>query len=235
MAGNDKRADGLDKAPGAHPVTEKNPKGGGRPRVNDRYVEEALEKGENPNPKGKYIRHRKMEDQLVEATTRTMPSRGMYSGETSIEEYKQAYLTVSQKPHRGRPWTFPTAEALQEEINAYFEYYLDHRIPISVAGLAFWLGVTTYTLKLWQKNQDTMPFYPVLEPALAFIQAMLEQGALEGRVTAIPWIFVSKNYFGMTDTVNMQVYSSEKLTAEDKQRIIDNLPKDIMGGIDDTD
>jgi len=230
------RTDGLVKVEGAHAKTKRNPKGGGMPSTNQKYIDEALEKGENPNPTGKFIQMRKQEDLLEQVTdTGKQPARGMYSGETPVEEYAKLYTKVANKKYKGRPWTFPDAESLEVEVSAYFSYYLERRIPVSVAGLAFWLGITTATLKNWQKNQDTMPFYPVIEPALAFIQSLLEQGAIEGRVMAVPFIFIGKNYFGMTDTVNMEIYSSEKLTAEDKQKIIDNLPKDVIGTADTDD
>lgn len=229
------RSDGLLKAPGAHKKTKRNPKGGGRPRTNDKYALEALERGENPNPHGKYVQMRKFEDKLaeVEATPISKPTRGMYSGEVNPDDYLDIYKKVQTKKYKGRPWTFPSAEALQEEVDNYFAYFIARRIPVTVSGLACWLGITIGTLKRWQRNQDTMPFYPVIEPAMAFIHMMTEQGALEGRIAAVPFIFLSKNYWGLNDTQELSISTSTSLTAEEKRKIIDNLPlgpKDVESG-----
>ena len=227
MGGKKLRKDGLIKAEGVHRKTVTNPLGGGRPSENEKYITEALENGENPNPDGKFIQMRKFEDKLEKVRDDKVAIRGMYSGETAPSEYMNVYNKVSTSKYKGRPWKYPNAEALQEEVTSYFSYMIEHRIPLTPAWLACWLGITTATLKNWQKNQDTMPFYPVIEPALAFIQAMLEGGAVEGRIQAVPFIFLGKNYFGMKDTNELTIYSDDKMTIEDKKELIRNLPKDI--------
>jgi len=226
MDGKKLRTDGLVKV-NTQSKTPINKKGGGRPRSNDKYIAKALENGENPNPNGKYIQMQKFADVMTGVRSDDTTAKGMYSGETKPSEYLDIYQQVSSKKYKGRPWMYPNAEALQAEVTSYFAYCIEHRIPLTPAWLACWLGITTGTLKNWQKNQDTMPFYPVIEPALAFIQAMLEGGAVEGRIQAIPFIFLGKNYFGMKDTNELAIYTDDRMTIEEKKELINNLPKDI--------
>lgn len=102
---------------------------------------------------------------------------------------------------------------------------ISRRIAVSVAGLSAWLGISTSTLRLWKQQSSTMPFYEVVEPAVAFIHAMTEQGALDGNVPAIPFLFLAKNYHNLHDKVEYELKSAEKLSIEEQQDIIHNLPE----------
>jgi hypothetical protein len=151
--------------------------------------------------------------------------RGMYAGMANPESYFEFYKTSIGKKRRGRPWTYPTAEALQSEITAYFEFCIDKRVPVTVAGLGAWLGVTTSTLRLWKQNKDTMPFYEVVEPAIGFIHAMTEQGAMDGTVPVVAYIFSSKNYHGLQDKTEYEILPTQQLTSLEQDEILKQLPE----------
>jgi len=151
--------------------------------------------------------------------------RGMYSGMANPESYIEFYKKAVGNPRKGRPWTYPSAQALEKEIMAYMEYCIDHRIAVTVAGLSAWLGITTATLRLWKLNMDTMPFYEVVEPAIAFIHAMTEQGAIDGTIPVVSFIFTSKNYHNLKDVMEYSVEPRKQLTTAEQDTIIDLLPE----------
>lgn len=174
--------------------------------------------------------HKRDDDEFIKAVQGDTSAReygmkkGMYAGMANPEDYLEMYKTISSKPRKGRPWTYPSREALQAEINSYFEFVIDRRIAVTVAGLASWLGITTSTLRLWKQQSSTMPFYEVIEPTIAFIHALTEQGAIDGNIPAIPFIFLAKNYHGLSDKVEYSLETAEKLTLEQQNEVIQQLP-----------
>ena len=134
-------------------------------------------------------------------------------------------IIIMGKVRKGRPWSYPSREALQAEITSYFEFVIERRIAVSVAGLSAWLGISTATLRLWKSNMNTMPFYDVVEPAVAFIHAMTEQGALDGNVPAVPFMFLAKNYHSLHDKLEYEIKSSERLSLAEQEDIISFLPE----------
>jgi len=152
------------------------------------------------------------------------PNRGMYAGSANPQEFLEFYHRTISRPNKGRPWAYPTAEALQAEVSAYFEFCVPRRIALCVAGLGAWLGVTTTTLNNWKRNRDTMPFYEVVEPAIGFIHAMTEQGAIDGTVPAVPFMFTSKNYHGLKDVQEYAMETRHQLSIAEQDTIIEALP-----------
>lgn len=169
---------------------------------------------------------------ISEEGERPAPSRGMYSGDATPQDYIDQINHTMRSQWKGRPWKFPDADTLQAEVMDYFSFMIARRIPVTVAGLSAWLGISYATLRNWRLNQDTMPFYPVVESAVAFIHAMLEQGASEGRVMSTPYMFMARNYFGLKDLQEIEIVQGESLTHEERQRILSSVPK-YIGGDDD--
>lgn len=152
--------------------------------------------------------------------------KGMYAGMANPESYIEFYKTSIGKPRKGRPWTYPTAQALQTEVTSYFEFCIDKRIAVTVAGLGAWLGITVTTLRLWKQNKDTMPFYEVVEPAIGFIHSMTEQGAMDGNIPAIAYIFSAKNYYGLKDVQEYVLEPRKQLSTAEQDSIINDLPEE---------
>lgn len=201
----------------------------GRPKGSGKLVmEELLDEEGNPVSTLENTKHVQAQDFARQVSYRDAneksPGRGMYAGMASAESYLEFYKTSKGKKRKGRPWTYPTAEALEKEVLAYFEFCIDRRIPVTVAGLGAWLGITTSTLRLWKQNKDTMPFYEVVEPAIGFIHAMTEQGAMDGTVPVVSYIFSSKNYHGLQDKMDYEVLPTQQLTTNEQKEIIDKLP-----------
>lgn len=181
----------------------------------------------NPNPQSKDQNALQFARSLEPDAQRMNPNKGMYSGMANPHEYLEFYRHTVKSPLKGRPWAYPDAETLQAEVESYFDFCIHRRIAVSVAGLAAWLGITVSTLANWKKNRDTMHFYEVVEPAVAFIHAMVEQGALDGTVPVVAYIFSSKNYSGLKDVQEYTVEPRQMLTLQEQSSIIEALPDDV--------
>lgn len=171
------------------------------------------------------IAQRILLDRIDASETRPLPSKGMYAGEAKPQDHLDAINHTLSKPLRGRPWAYPTPEALRSEILEYFEFMIGRRIPLTVAGLTAWLGISTATASYWKKNERLLPWYTEFDTALAYIQSMQEAGAVEGRVVPYTYQFLAKNYHGMRDVREIEVTGeSGILDASDQKAIIENIP-----------
>lgn len=171
------------------------------------------------------IQQRILLDRIDKSEQRPLPSKGMYAGEAKPQDHLDAINHTLSKPLRGRPWAYPTPEALRSEIMEYFEFMIGRRIPITVAGLCAWLGISTHTARYWKTHEQLLPWYTEFETALAYIQSMQEAGAVEGRVVPYTYQFLAKNYHGMRDVREIEVSGeSGILDASDQKAIIENIP-----------
>jgi hypothetical protein len=182
----------------------------------------------NPNKNTKDLNAQIFERQVEGsyAGDATRPGRGMYAGMAHPHEFLVFYREAKKKPHRGAPWGYESQEALEREIDAYFDFCIHRRIAVSVAGLGAWLGVSTATLGYWKRNRETLPYYECVELAIAFIHGMMEQGALDGNVPATVYNFLARNYNGLKDIQEYSVEPVKQLSIMEQDRIINALPED---------
>jgi len=180
----------------------------------------------NPNKNTKDLNARIFERQVEESYEggAVRPGRGMYAGMAHPHEFLTFYREAKKRPHRGAPWGYSSQEALEKDIDAYFDFCIHRRIAVSVAGLGAWLGVSTSTLGYWKRNRDTLPYYECVELAIAFIHAMMEQGALDGNVPATVFSFLARNYNGLKDIQEYTVEPVKQLSVAEQDKIIDALP-----------
>lgn len=151
--------------------------------------------------------------------------RGMYAGSANPESFIEMYKhTVANRQKKGSPWAYPSRKALEDEIFKYFEFCVDRRIPVTVAGVCAWLGISVRTMSNWERHQDTQPYYDIAESTVAFIHAMTEQGAVDGNIPASVFNFLAKNYHGLKDQMDYYVTPKDRINALEADEIIKNLP-----------
>lgn len=96
----------------------------------------------------------------------------------------------------GRPLKFQTVEELEEQIKKYYERCELKEKPLTMSGLACWLGIDRRTLVNYSKKEE---FFPTISTARAIVQADMEERALNGDSNATMSIFSFKNNFGWND------------------------------------
>lgn len=96
----------------------------------------------------------------------------------------------------GRPLIFSTVEELEELITKYYERCEIKDKPLTLSGLACWLGIDRKTLYNYSERDD---FFPTIKVAKDVIQADMEERALSGKSNATFSIFSLKNNYGWND------------------------------------
>ena len=96
----------------------------------------------------------------------------------------------------GRPLAFSTVEELEEQIKKYYERCELKEKPLTMSGLACWLGVSRQTLINYSYKEE---FFDTISVARAMVQADMEERGLNGDSNATMSIFSLKNNFGWND------------------------------------
>jgi len=115
--------------------------------------------------------------------------------------------TDKPKPF-GRPKLFPTVEYLKERIDAYFAYAdnPERPKPYTLAGLAYYLGCDTETLRNYRSDQD---FFGTIKEARQRIE-MSKVEKLESKdYSTAGLIFDLVNNHGMAQKVENDHRSSD--------------------------
>lgn len=201
----------------------------GRPKEEKEYTEEDLfdEEGRpvSFSRNSKYLNAVQLKRTIEGEALEYNSNKGMYANMANPASYMSFYNHTVKNAHKGMPWRYPTAQALQDEVRNYFDFCIHRRIPICVAGLSAWLGISVATLGNWKRNRDTMPFYEVVEPAVAFIHSMVEQGAIDGNIPPSVFSFLAKNYHGLKDVQEYTIEPRNRLSVAEQDEIIDALPE----------
>lgn len=148
---------------------------------------------------------------------------GIYTAGTDpalfYEQYKHSLTALFDK----KPWRYPTGELLAQNIGEYFKLMFENQQSPTVAGLCSWLGISTSALKKWEENQNSMPYFDIISNAVNFIQALIEQGAVNSTISAQVYQFMGKNYFGLSDSNRIEHVVVDKYSDADKRAIIDDM------------
>lgn len=113
----------------------------------------------------------------------------------------------------GRPLAFNNVEELEEKIEAYYERCEVKEKPLTLSGLAVWIGIDRKTLYNYSKKEA---YFPTIKKAKDKIQADMEERALNGDSNATFSIFSFKNNFGW---VNLDKVESENTNKNVNQNI----------------
>lgn len=108
------------------------------------------------------------------------------------EELKQEYLKLNSH------CTYKTAEELQEKIEEYFVACYQSGRPYTISGLALWLGLSTQTLRNYEKNYGDTEYADIIKKAKQRVEEFAEKSLYETGKTAGAK-FVLQNNFKWSD------------------------------------
>ena len=98
----------------------------------------------------------------------------------------------------GRPYAFESREVLEEEVVKFFELCDRTNTIPTVVNLSVWLGCNRDTIYAHANNSNS-PFSDIFKNIINFFHGTIESSAIGGGVNPVLYMFLSKNYFGMSD------------------------------------
>ena len=107
----------------------------------------------------------------------------------------------------GKPYAFDKMEDLEKELSDYFDTCTQYNIIPTVTNVALWLGVDRDTIYA-HANNSASPYSDMMKNLLTYLHDQMQSGTLSGDINPVTYIFLSKNYYGMTDSKDINVKAS---------------------------
>lgn len=141
-----------------------------------------------------------------------------------IDIVKRAVI-LYERPHA------VTDEQVAESLDWYFQEYLPMTGAFpTVEGLALACGVNRQTFNAWKNGELSAARSDMCEKALAILAELDAQLVQDGKIPQVVYIFRSKNFHGMQDSVTVEHVSSSRDTSspeELEQKYKDAVPVDV--------
>ena len=131
--------------------------------------------------------------------------------------YKQALI--------GRPLTWNSVEELEEQLMEYFKLCDETATIPTITAIATWLHCSR-ELIYRHANDENSPFHDTLKNVINICHTSLENGAVDGKVNSVVYIFMGKNYFDLEDSKNITVTPATSSTTN-SQETMDAIQKQI--------
>lgn len=133
-----------------------------------------------------------------------------YDEDLNDEELKHEYLKLNSH------CKYKTAEELQGKVEEYFLTCYQNQRPYTISGLALWLGLSTQTLRNYEKTYGDTEYADIIKIAKQRVEEFAEKSLYEnGKTTGAK--FVLQNNFGWSDKqdVNLSGEVSQIVKLED--------------------
>lgn len=131
--------------------------------------------------------------------------------------YKQALI--------GRPLTWNSVEELEEQLIEYFKLCDETATIPTITAIATWLHCSR-ELIYRHANDENSPFHDTLKNVINICHTSLENGAVDGKVNSVVYIFMGKNYFDLEDSKNITVTPATSSTTN-SQETMDAIQRQI--------
>ena len=105
---------------------------------------------------------------------------------------------------KGYPRAFGSYDECLEEVEGYFKLCYECDIIPTIASLSIYLGLNRETLYNYANNPKIYDYSNILKLAINTCQSYQETAVLDGSIPSVPFIFLSKNYFGLKDTTDVR-------------------------------
>lgn len=125
----------------------------------------------------------------------------------------------------GRPYSFQSVEALEEDIAEYIKLCYETSTIPTVSSASLWLGCDRDTLYNHANNSNS-PFFGTCKNLINVCQVAMENGAVKNKMNSVLYMFLSKNYFGLRDDKNITV-SAQQGSNTNSQETAEALRKQI--------
>ena len=203
-------------------------------RKNETY-DDGIIRDKDGNPNWKIVTKNNQLTKREEEATKPIRGNGYnnkarqsYMAQPNVKEFNKVMF---KKAMIGRPFKFNNVEKLENEIVDYFSLCDRTDTVPTITGMATWLHCNRDTIYA-HANDSNSPFSDVFKNAINACHLSLENGAIDGKVNSVVYIFMGKNYFNLEDSKNITVTpatsnstnSQETMDAIQKQIEEENVP-----------
>ena len=124
-----------------------------------------------------------------------------YMSDPNTVKFMDTMVKRSFSP-QGRHYAFESVEVLEKDMNDFLKLcYETNTIP-TITAAALWLGCDRDTIYAHSNNSNS-PFSDTCKKIISLCHLSMENGAVGGKVNAVLYMFLSKNYFGLKDDKNI--------------------------------
>lgn len=187
-----------------------------------------------------YTTKEERKQMVIEKGNPTNSSKNKLSQYLSQPNVKKFNAIITDKGFNGvvkygYPRAFSSVEECLEEVNEYFKLCYDCEMIPTIASLCLFLGINRDTLYTSANDKRTYAYSDVLKYAINTCQSYQESAVLSGDIPSVPFIFLSKNYFSLKDTTEVNLsannqdntINSDSMTAIKQQIQAENETKQL--------
>ena len=149
--------------------------------------------------------------------------RQAYMSKPNVKEFNR---TMVKKAIIGRPCKFDNVEKVENELIEYFELCDRTDTVPTITGIGTWLHCDRDTIYNHANNPNS-PFSACFKNAINTCHLSLENGAIDGAVNSVVYIFMGKNYFSLRDDRNITVTPATSDSLTNSQETMDAIQKQI--------
>lgn len=133
-----------------------------------------------------------------------------YDEDLNQEELKKEYLKLNSQ------CKFKSAKELKEKVEEYFDTCYQTKRPYTISGLALWLGLTTQTLRRYEKEYGDTEYADIIKLAKQRVEEYAEKSLYDNK-SSNGAKFVLQNNFGWCDKqdVNLSGEVNQVVKLED--------------------
>ena len=152
-------------------------------------------------------------------------SRQSYMAQPNVKEFNKA-MTDRLFGVGGRPPAFSNVDDLNKDISDFLDLCQKTTTIPTIMGLATWLGVSRDTIYA-HANDSRSPFSYILKNFIDLCHLSLENGAIDGKVNPVTYIFMGKNYFSLSDSKDIKVSATNDSSSPNAQETASALRKQL--------
>lgn len=150
-------------------------------------------------------------------------SRQSYMAQPNVKEFNKTFIP---KALTGRPCRWDSVESLEKELLEYFELCDKTNTVPTITAIATWLHCSRDTIYSHANNPNSQ-FSDVLKNVINVCHTSLENGAVDGKVNSVVYIFMGKNYFSLTDNKDITISANSDKQIVNSRETMDAIQKQL--------
>ena len=151
-------------------------------------------------------------------------SRQSYMAQPNVKEFNKTFV---KKALVGRPCQFDNIEHVENELVEYFELCDRTNTVPTITAIASWLHCDRDVI-YYHANNPNSQFSGIFKNVINVCHTSLENGAVDGKVNSVVYIFMGKNYFNLRDDKNITVSPSSDKQLVNSTETMDAIQKQLQ-------